>query len=157
MGKNISNLLLCIPLVKAYSWERKEREHFDLASDSVERFRFSMEKKRLLIPPVQEVILLFMILSIVALVAFLFIRQRQGEVAGYLVYFLLLRRSMNAFGIFNNIKSSLASVGGYMSEVIKVFDDQDKYFVPDGTKEFTGLKHCIEFHHLGFSYPRGVE
>lgn len=157
MGKNISNALLCIPLVKAYTWEKKEREYFDSASDHVERFKFSMEKKRSLISPVQEIILLCMILSLVTLVAFFLIRERQGEIAGYLVYFLILRRSMNALGIFNNIQAAFASVSGQTSEIVKVFDDHDKHFVPDGTKEFMGLRHRIEFHRLNFSYPRGVE
>jgi subfamily B ATP-binding cassette protein MsbA len=157
LSERISNTLSCIPLIKAQTNEDQEKERFIYASNDLERVEFSMDKKRLLLAPMHEIILLCMMLLLVAATAFLFIRERSGELAGYMVFFVLLRRSMSSFGVFNRIQATLASAKGPIVEVLKIFDNKDKYFVAEGPKEFKGLKKSIEFNHMSFSFPNRKE
>ncbi len=157
LGRKIANALTCIPLVKAYTNEKKEKQWFDQTNDLVESLEFSMSKKELLISPMQEVIMLLVFLALVGALAFLLMRKQIGNIAGFLVFFFVLRRCMLAFGFYNFFQVSLAAVRGPILEIMSVLDDHEKYFVPDGRKEFTGLKRAIEFHHLDFSYPQGIQ
>ena len=156
LGKKIYNALTCIPLVKAYTHEDEEQKWFRRASDSVERFEFSMDQKRTLVNPLQEILLLCVVLVLVSATAFLLFRERAGEISGYMVFFLVLNRSITSFGFFNSFAAHMNAVMGPISEILTIFDDKDKFFIPDGTLRFTGLKAKIEFCDLDFSYSRGT-
>jgi subfamily B ATP-binding cassette protein MsbA len=56
-----------------------------------------------------------------------------------------------------SVGSSLAKTSGPREELLKIFDDSDKIFVPEGKKECGGLKRSIEFNHLNFSYIPEVQ
>lgn len=157
LAKSLSNALMCIPLVKAYTNEEKEKEWFAHESDLVERLEFSIDKKQLLIPAVQEVVVLSLALLLVGLIAFFLIREKTGEIAGFMMFLILLRRSSARLNGFTNIRTSLAAVSGPLLEVKRIFDDREKYFIPNGRIKFTGLKKQIEFNHLNFTYPKGVQ
>ena len=154
-GKKIYNALSCIPLVKAYTNEEKEQKWFLKANDSVERFECSMDKKRLLVNPFQEIILLCVVLLLVSAMAFLLFRERAGEISGYMVFFLVLKRSITSFGFFNDFIAHISAVMGPISEVLTIFDDKDKFFIPNGRVNFTGLRENIELCDLNFSYSEG--
>lgn len=153
LTKSILNALSSIPLVKAYRNEEKELSRFYEASNNVRRIQFSIDKKRALISPFQEIILLCMILLTVAAAAALMIREESGDVAGYLVFFLLLRRSTLGFGFVNRMQGAAAALKGPVGRIREVFADEDKYFIADGRKEFAGLESSVEFDGLSFSYP----
>ena len=157
LARSISNILTCIPLMKAYTCEGEEKKRFAQASDQVERFQFSMDKKNMLIGPIHEIILLSMVLLLVGLIAFFFVYEKSGEIAGYMVFFVILRRAMVTLGAFSQIYSSFASIQGPAKEIMKIFEEAEQYVVPEGPREFPGLKREIRFHRLRYSYPRGIE
>ena len=157
LGKRISNALTCIPLVKAYTNEKKEKQWFDQTNNLVEDLEFSMSKKELLVNPMQEVITLLVFLALVGAMAFLLLKRQVGDIAGFLVFFFILRRCILAFGFYNYFQVALGVIRGPLSEILTVLDDQEKYFIRDGQKEFPGLKNAIEFQRLNFSYPKGVQ
>lgn len=153
----ISNILSCMPLVKAYSREKKEEEHFNYMSDRIEWLEFSMDKKGNLIAPIQEIIMLTAVLLLVSAMAFLVLKEKAASIGNLLVFFYLIKKSQTAFGVLNIIKSSLAREAGPMSAILEVLDDRDKFFVKAGEKIFPGLKDNIEFRGLRFSYGGGKE
>ena len=155
LGKKIANALTCIPLMKAYMNEKNEQRWFDQTNERVEGLEFSISKKELLVTPMQEVITLVLFLVLVGAMAFLLIRLHLGDIAGFLVFFFVLRRCMLSFGFYNYFQVSLAAARGPILEIMDVLNDNEKYFVPDGNLQFAGLKKAIEFNHLNFSYPRG--
>jgi len=157
LNKKIANALSCIPLVKAYRSENREAEWFAHASGKVKNLQFSMAKKSNLVQPINELIILSTTLLLVSAAAFLIVGQKANDVAGYMVFFLLLRRSTASLSIFNAIRISLARARGPISEVLRVFDDKDKYFIVDGGKEFPGIKNSIEFNNLSYAYPKGPQ
>jgi ATP-binding cassette, subfamily B, bacterial MsbA len=156
LGNRAAGCLTCMPLIKAYSNEDAEQKLFDQVSRSVSTIQINMEKKSRLIMPTQEIVMLLISLVLVSSVAFLFIRKNTGELSGYLVMFLLIRRSASGFGTFSTLQASLAAVRGRIVEMLKIFNDRDKHFVPNGNQEFDGLKSHIEIRELNFSYRTNV-
>lgn len=156
ISRNISNTLSVIPLIKSYQSEEKEKSWFGRASDQLRGIMFSMNKKQSLIPPLQEMISASMLIILIAAMAFLLVGAKAGNIGGYMVFLLLIRRVAVNFGSFGMIRGSFAGLQGPLQEVSRVFDDNDKFFVRCGSKEFSGLKENITFDNLTFSYPGGI-
>jgi len=153
LGKKISNALQCIPLIKTYSSEEKEKEWFDYSSDRVQKYEYAVDQKRSIITPLQDTIMLFGILLILALLASFLIPKPTLLSPHLIVFFLVLRRAMVSFGVFNQFITSIASISGPMGQIKAVLDDRDKYFIKDGKKIFTGHQHNIVFENISFRYP----
>jgi len=156
LSKKAFDVLLCIPLVKAYTREKQEEEQFDYVNKLATHFEFSIAKKWNLIGPLQESIMLIMLLLFLSAIAFLIMKEKSAEVASLLVYFYVMRRAAMSFGILNRGKASLAIVSGPIEKISEVLSDEGKYFIGDGSQEFKGLKKAIKFNHLDFSYRDGV-
>lgn len=153
LSKKIANSLSCIPLVKACSFESKEFKWFAFASDRVADCEFRVEKKRLLIQPLQEVILLIVILVLVAMMAFVAtVSPAKDRVAGFLVFFVVLRRAANSFGVFSRVQAALAMMKGPLNEIEEVLDDREKYYVADGEKKLVSFKENLKVQGLTFSF-----
>lgn len=156
LSMDLSNALNAVPLIKAYTNEQFEQQRFQKGSDYVEHNQFGIDKRTLLINPLQELITLAFLILIVAVMCALVAYQGEGEFAEFAVYLVVLRRAATCFGLFNNMRSSFAAVSAPLQEILEVFNDDDKAFVPEGSREFHGLKDGIRFNHLSYTYPGGV-
>ena len=154
ISSNISNILSCIPLVKLYTDEEKEEKRFNRMGDRTEKILFSLDKKKSLMNPLQEIIVLVAMLVLVIVMAIIVLKQKALELSSFLVFFYILRRAQRSFGIFNEFAASMATIKGPILEMLDIFDDTDKFFIPEGDKEFPGLKMSIEFNSLDFSYRK---
>ena len=153
LSKKIANSLSCIPLVKACSFEPNEFKWFVFASDRVADCEFRVEKKKLLIQPLQEIILLIVILVLVATMAFVaVVSPAKDRVAGFLVFFVVLRRAAGSFGVFNRIQAALALMKGPLGVIEEVLNDHEKYYVVDGGKKFVDFKEGLVVRGLSFSF-----
>lgn len=154
LSSKISNILSCIPLVKLYANEHTEDEHFSMLSENIKNVEFSMDKKNSLIAPLQEIIMYVAILLLVILMSFMAVREKSMQISSLLVYFYALRMAYRSFGIFNHLKSSLATSAGPISEISSILNDKEKFFIPAGQKKFFGLIKTIEIQHLTFFYTK---
>ena len=155
MGAKISNAISCITLVKAYSNEEKEKRWFNFTSDRVRDLQFSIDKKQSVFYPFQEIVSLCIILLLLGGMALLLIYDKSANLASFMVFFVVLRRASQGFGVFARAQSTLAGIRGPVQEIRTILSDQDKFFVPEGNTVFTGLKSKIEYKNLHFSYKQG--
>ncbi|MDP2923205.1 MAG: ABC transporter ATP-binding protein [Candidatus Omnitrophota bacterium] len=155
--EQIFNILSCIPLVKIYAHEEHEKEEFNTLSNNLRRVEFSLDRKNQLISPINEIIVLIIVLFLISLMSFMVIKEKAGQVSSFLIFFLVLRKASNSFYFINIIKNSLATISGQAAEIMKIFDDKDKFFVMGGKKDFPGLKNRIELRHLNFSYTDDIQ
>lgn len=151
--KNLSNSLLCLPLIKAYTSENEEKKRFFRESNLVEENEFSIDRQRELISPLNEICVMVLILFLLGIVTYFIYIRREGEVAGYLVYFVILRRSINSFSAITRFQAILNAISGPAKEISTIFDSTDKFYMHEGENEFTGLKKKIEIKGLNFFYP----
>ena len=156
LSKKVFDILTCIPLVKAYACEEKEKESFDKVSNRTANLEFSMDKKRLLIIPLQEIFMIMAMLFLMTMVAFIVVKHKAADMSGFLVYFYILKKSSSDISFFNSFRGVLAGLEGPIKEILKVFDDKDKVLDIGGHKEFKGLQEEIRIRNLSFSYGRGT-
>ena len=83
--------------------------------------------------------------------------NKPAEISVFVVFFYAARRSLPFFNIINDLRFVMAEVKPPIKELSKILDDQDKFFVVDGKKEFKGLERDISFSHLNFSYLKDVQ
>ena len=157
LSNRISNILTGISLVKLYTAEEKEKEHFGSLSNRLEGLEYSIDKKRNLLIPAQEIIILLGILFLISAMAFMFVKEKSGSIGNFMVFFYILKKSQSIIGALGNIRASFAVVSGPISEISKILDDNNKFFIEEGKKEFPGLKREIRFNHLSFSYKKEIE
>lgn len=153
----IIDMLSCLPLVKSYAKEEEEKARFSGLTESVAQLEFSGDKKMALINPLQELVVVTLLLFIISVMTLMLSKGQKGALSNFLVFFYMLRRCAPLFNGFNNFKSYIAKIEGPIQNVSQIFDDKDKFFVPEGSVEFKGLKDRVEFKHLNFSYANGRE
>lgn len=157
INEQIFNILSCIPLVKIYGREEQEKNEFGALSNNLRIAEWTIDKKRQLIKPVNEIIVLIIIMLLISIMTFMVTKEKTGQVSNFLVFFFLLKKASNSFYFFNILKNSLAVINGPMMEIRKIFDDKDKFFVVDGEKEFKGLSSSIELRNLTFAYVDDIQ
>lgn len=155
MGRRVHNIFACIPLVKAYSQEATESSAFAKMSDDVAKMEFEIDRRLLLVQPVQETILLGLILLLISFMAFIVSREGTAQVPGFLIFFYIIRRASVAFGVLNSMKASLATVSGPIAEISAVLEEGESRRIPEGSERFPGLATAIEFRNLRYSYSSG--
>ncbi len=156
LSKKISNILSCIGLIKAYNAEEEEKKNFMLLSDEIRRLESSTDKKYYLLNPLYDIFMLLIILLLISAITFMVIKGKK-DLSGFIIYLYVFRKMLLSFNILNNFTASIAEISGPLSEILKIFDDKEKFFIPEGNREFSGLKDRIEFRHLTFSYTREKE
>ncbi|MBI3288151.1 MAG: ABC transporter ATP-binding protein [Elusimicrobia bacterium] len=149
----IFNALSCILLVKSYSTELVEKRRFGSLSDELSRLEFRVARLQAMIGPIQELILLAMVLLLAAGMGWLVSREGTSRLPSYLIYFYVLKKGTTSFSFFNTVGAGLATVSGEARALAAVLDDRDKFRVPDGTRRFEGVRESIEFRGLEFGYP----
>lgn len=152
MSHNTYNVLSNIPLVKLYTNETKEKEQFKKDSDTLCNFRYSMQKKQLLIAPLQELLMVFNLLLLVSVVAYIVSQKGPQAIPGFMVFFLLLRRSGVSIQTYTNFRGGIASISAPIAAVKDILNLKDKPVVQSGQTLFQGLKKKIRFREFSFAY-----
>jgi len=151
IGEHAHDLLANAPLVRAYSQEESEVERFALTSRRIMEIEFQQQKRKHLLEPAQEGMLMVVVLLLALFVG----RTTTFEtetVSRLLVFFYVLKRSSTRVGDLNRVRGPLAQVSGRLGEVLKVFRLGDAPCVPSGTRPFTGLRQGVSFVGLSFGY-----
>src|SRR3989338_1093820 len=157
LSEKIYNVLSCIPLVKSYACEADESKRFGEMSNSVECLQLNIDRKHKLIQPLQEIIMLLaFILLIIGMAFMMMTRAEHRSIGSFLIFFYVIRRASNCFGVVERMRSSMAVVRGALSSVAKIFDDKDKHFIPNGTVIFDGIKKNMMIENLNFAYDEKI-
>jgi len=150
------DVFACISLIKACSMEKNEKKRFNKLNAATEELSYSLEKKRLIIAPIQEIALTVVLLLIISAMALLFVKGHKTAISGFLVFFYILRKSAPLFGTLSNLKMDFARAEGPTDAILEVFEDRDKFIIPEGDNCLKGLKKKIELKNLKFSYLKEV-
>jgi len=156
LNKKVFNVLSCIPLIKIYNNEEKEKEKFSQMSQETIKWDFSMQKKMALIGPIRNTISLITISILVLIMTYLALKTGSGGLSFFIVYFYLFKKINDMMGGFSNFKSRFAQQSATLEELKKMLDNKDKFLISSGSKEFKGLKNKIEFKNLNFFYDKEV-
>ncbi|MEA3489012.1 MAG: ABC transporter ATP-binding protein [Candidatus Omnitrophota bacterium] len=157
VSRKALDVLVCMPLIKVYAREPEEKREFDHESGEARKSAFNVEKKQQLVPVFNEFMTNIMILVLLGCIVFIVRDKGLNEIPKFLVFFLLVRRSAIHMGAFNQFKSSMAGIVEPIRQVREMLNDNNKFYVTGGKKQFKGLNDSIEFRDLNFSYIRGMQ
>jgi len=152
LGKTSIEILSTIPLVKSYQTERKEQDHYTRISDQKAIYDFRVRLLLGMILPIQEIVTLLVVSAIMFGSLYLFGREQIASAPALLVYFYIIMNASGKFGTVSGFRGVIANASGPLDAVLEIFNEQGKYFVRGGSKEFSGLKSAITFNNLAFSY-----
>ena len=154
---NIFNILSCIPLVKLYMTEEKEKKYFAHISESIKELEFKMDRRETLSTPMQDVIITVIAVFVVLMISLFYAKEKSTDISSFVVYFYIVKRCASEIAWINNTRAAFSVIVGPILEIINVGSDEGKYFVAGGQNEFGGLESSIEFQNLSFSYRKDIE
>lgn len=152
LGKKSVEILSTIPLVKSYHAEGREQQHYTQISHEKATLDFRARMVQELIQPMQEIVSLVTVAIIFIGALYWFGRDHIATAPALIVYFYVVLNASSRFGTLSGFRGTLAAASGPLEEVLRIFDDRDKYFVHSGVSIFPGLSSEISCSHLTFSY-----
>ncbi|MBP1684716.1 MAG: msbA [Deltaproteobacteria bacterium] len=150
------NILSCIPLFKAYAQENEAKRTYGENNELLRRLNLRINAVQGLISPFQEIMTLVAMLAMIAVLAFYLSDREPAQMAVFLVFFFAARSAVPKFTTLYEIGATLAAKKPKLVELARLLDDREKFIVPDGAIEFTGLREGIETRNLDFAYSDEV-
>ncbi len=152
LGKRSVEILSTMALVKSSRTEREEQGKYTAISDEKAKLDFQVASLQAVILPLQEVVTLLMATAVFVGALTFFGRDKIASASALVVYFYIVVNAAAKFGLLSGFRGTLASATGTIDEVLRIFDDESKFFVRGGTREFAGLTQSIVCDDLTFSY-----
>lgn len=155
LSQAVAEVLGAIPLILSYATRDREKKRFGDLSDTVRHLETSMTRKHSFAIALQDFFMTTLMVGLALIAYLVMIRPESSTGAHYLVFFLVLRRLNQTLSSLLGIRLIFERIVGSVKIILGVFDDSDKFFVPNGTLPFTGLKSAISFKDSNFSYVAG--
>lgn len=152
LSNKVLNILYCMPLVKGYAKEDKEKDLFSKASEDELESSFKMQKVTNLVGPIEDVGTTTGILFVAIGLAWVLSFDHTLVAAKALIFFYLAMKIIPGLNALNEFKLGIARSAGQIKEIEYVLEDTDLFKVEEGNKEFAGIKNSIEIKNLNFSY-----
>ncbi|MDX1492830.1 MAG: ABC transporter ATP-binding protein, partial [Longimicrobiales bacterium] len=157
LRSRIVDILGSIPLVKAYSQERATaRAYADVLREAEE---IAVRRGRVisLRYPVEEVVILLVMLVVQGAVVFYVGDFRPGDLAAFGAFLLILQQSLRDYKYVSEFSLKVSEEIPRLEAVAGLFVDDGKFIVPSGPRRFETLRDAIEVRGLDFGYQDGVE
>jgi len=156
MARDLFNIFSGITIVKAYNREYQSKKRFSEINKSLRQLKFSLEKKKRLIGPSQEIISLFILVVVISLVAFVFVKDPTGDPSKYFIFLLIAHRCSPFFSRIMQQRANIAQREADINKVLIIFEDRHKFIIQDGPKAFKGFQKDIIFNNFSFSYDENL-
>jgi len=156
LNENIFDILSCIPLVKAYSRERETEKIYASLKEQLRKLNFQSARISNLISPLHDIIVMGFLLFLMLIIVLFFTKSSLFKIPVFFVFFFVARRTLLKFDIFNSNRKTFKEMKPKLNELLKNFDDKDKFSFAEGKKIFERFNKKIDFIHLNFSYIEGM-
>lgn len=143
-----------IRTVQAFATQDFERKRFYQASDRVEEATITSVMGLALVRPLAEGAATTVLVLMIIVAMTIFVANGTLEVASLLTFLFVLFRLVPAIHEINCNSARLNSFRGAIENIKQVLRTDDKPYLLNGTKQFSGLQKAIEFVSLDFGYDR---
>ncbi|HEX3744200.1 MAG TPA: ABC transporter ATP-binding protein [Bryobacteraceae bacterium] len=156
IGKHVHEVLADLPLHQAAGQERQASAAFASAVGTLRASSLRVWQLQGFSARIQELTGLAALLCMLGL-AIPTAPSRTVQPVLLLFFFFIARLSLPVLAIFPEAILDIAERLPRCKEFLAVFDDDDKFQVPSGQREFRELQTAIEFRNLTFHYPEGPD
>ena len=153
----ILDILGSIPLVKAYSQERAAAETYTAVLRQAEDIAVRRDRIVSLRYPVEEVVVLLVMLMVQVAVIIAEGDFRPGDLAAFGAFLLILQQALPDYKYLSAFSLKVSEEIPRLDAVAGLFADEGKFIVPSGPRRFARLEREISIRDLGFRYQPGVD
>ncbi len=157
LRSRIVDILGSIPLVKAYSQERATAAAYADVLREAEEIAVRRGRVISLRYPVEEVVILLVMLVVQGAVIFWVGDFRPGDLAAFGAFLLILQQSLRDYKYVSEFSLKVSEEIPRLEAVAGLFVDDDKFIVPSGPRRFETLDREIKVRGLDFRYQDGVD
>jgi len=144
-----------IRTVHAASTQAIETERYYKATEEIYTSQMAVVKLSELVQPIIEGAGATLLVGMVVVSYGLLIATGQLTAAELLTFLFVLIRATPLFSALNATLVGFMATQGSLSAVTDLLRRDDKPYMTDGSRRFTGLKHAIDFESVNFSYASG--
>jgi len=156
IGQNFNirklEILSSIRLIKTYASEKEELKRFNQLSDQSKNLGIKMGNVGGLLGLLNEPIMTLGLMLLAGISFFYFIDSTKGGIAGFMTFFVILRRFEWEMRSFITSVAMFPTQKPYLKKFLDSTRREGWMTIKSGDKKFTGLKKSIEFKHLYFGY-----
>jgi len=153
----ILDILGSIPLVKAYSQEKVAADTYTEVLREAESIAVRRDRIVSLRYPVEEVVILLVMLAVQGAVIYVAGDFRPGDLAAFGAFLLILQQALPDYKYMSQFSLQVAEQWPRLEAVAGLFSDEGKFIVPSGPRAFQGLEQGIRVRNLSFQYQPGVD
>ena len=157
LRSRIVDILGSIPLVKAYSQERATAAAYADVLREAEDIAVRRGRVISLRYPVEEVVILLVMLVVQGAVIFWVGDFRPGDLAAFGAFLLILQQSLRDYKYVSEFSLKVSEEIPRLEAVAGLFVDDGKFIVPSGPRHFEALPREIRLRALDFRYQDGVD
>ena len=153
----ILDLLGAIPLVKAYSQEKKASEMYERVLRDGEGVAVRRERAIAIRYPIEEITILLAMLLVQGVFIYATGDFRPADLAVFGAFLIVLQQALRDYKLISRFSLGVFEELPRLEAVAGLFSDEGKFIVPSGDKIFRGLEHEIEVSNLSFRYAQATE
>lgn len=153
----ILDILGSIPLVKAYSQEKAAAAAYTDVLGEAEVLAVRRDRVIGLRYPVEEIVILLVMMVVQGTVMFTTGDFRPGDLAAFGAFLLILQQALRDYKYLSEFSLKISQEVPRLEAVAGLFTDEGKFIVPSGPREFRHLGSGIEVRDLSFQYQEGVD
>ena len=146
------DILGSIPLIKVNSQEREAARTYRDALREAMRNLVNRERITRLRWPVEEAVILIVMLAAQATVMMLTDGFTPGHLAAFGAFLLLVQQSLPDYKYVGMFRLRIAEERPKLDELVRLYSDEGKHIVPSGAEPFAGVRRAIEVRDLTFAY-----
>lgn len=144
-----------IRTVQAFATQAFERQRFYQASDMIAKTDMDATRKILVIRPLAEAIASSILIGMIVVGMAVFVQNGSLQVASLLTFLFVLFRLVPAIQELNGSFATMSSYQGSIQKIEQLLRRDDKPYLQNGHRSFTGLQQAIEFVSVDFGYDLG--
>lgn len=157
LRERLLDILGSIPLVKAYSQEDAAAASYERILQEARTVAVRRDRVVSLRYPVEEVVILLVMLLVQTAVIFLAGEFRPGDLAAFGAFLLVLQQALPDYKYLSLFSLKVSEEVPKLEAVAGLFTDDEKFVVPSGPRRFEGLRDAISVRGLDFRYQEGVD
>jgi subfamily B ATP-binding cassette protein MsbA len=150
---HIMEVLSGIQVIKTVASEDREYNKLLELMYAHEQSEYQSRANSAILGPFNEVTSIVVLTIVIFAARFIFSSDTSPFAAVSLIYLVFLFRLLPFIGQLNTLRASIANNSSSVELVEDFLSRENKAFMPQGDKIFSGLNHKITFQDISFSYP----
>jgi subfamily B ATP-binding cassette protein MsbA len=141
-----------IRTVQAFATQDYERKRFYAASSDVEDSSIKAALGSALVQPLAEGLASTILVSMIIIAVTVFVTNGSLQIASLLTFLFTLFRLIPAIHEINGCRAKLSAYQGSINNIMEVLRTDNKLYLKDGKKQFSGFQKLIDFVSVSFGY-----